>query len=62
LNVFEIKRVTAKFVPKLLNFEQKQWRMKVVQELLNEASNDKELLKRVISGDETWVYGYDDVN
>lgn len=51
--------VAAKFVPKLLNFDQKQCRMDIAQELLNEVNDDPELLKRVITGDETWVYGYD---
>ncbi|XP_033610182.1 uncharacterized protein LOC111871520 isoform X2 [Cryptotermes secundus] len=58
-NVLGMKRVAAKFVPKLLNFEQKQRRMEVAQESLKEVNDDAELLKRVITGDETWVYGYD---
>ena len=58
-NVLGMKRVAAKFVPKLLNFEKKQRRMEVAQESLNEVNNDAELLKRIITGDETWVYGYD---
>ena len=33
-NVLGMKRVAAKFVPKLLNFEQKQQRMEVAQESL----------------------------
>ena len=49
----------AKFVPKLLNFEQKQRRMEVAQKPLNEVNGDEELLKRIITGDETWVCGYD---
>uniref|UniRef100_T1I3G2 Uncharacterized protein n=1 Tax=Rhodnius prolixus TaxID=13249 RepID=T1I3G2_RHOPR len=35
-DVLGMKRVAAKFVPKLLNFEQKQRRMEVAQESLNE--------------------------
>ena len=58
-NVLGMKRVAAKFVPKLLNFEQKQRRMEVAQESLNKVNDDAELLKRIITGDETWVYGYD---
>ena len=34
LNILGMKRVAAKFVPKLLNFEQKQRRMEVAQESL----------------------------
>jgi len=33
--------------------------MEVVRELRNEVNNYAELLKRVIMGDKTWVYGYD---
>ncbi|XP_046959645.1 protein GVQW3-like [Vanessa cardui] len=58
-HILGMKRVAAKFVPKLLNFEQKQRRISIVQELLNDVNNDPDLLKRVITGDETWVYGYD---
>ena len=58
-NVLGMKRVAEKFVPKLFNFEQKQRRMEVAQESLNEVNDDAELLKRIITGDETWVYGYD---
>ena len=54
-----MKRVAAKFVPKLLNFEQIQRRMEVVQKSLNEVNDDAELLKCIIKGDKTWVYGYD---
>ena len=58
-NVLGMKRVAAKFVPKLLNFEQKQRRMEVSQESLNKVNDDAKLLKRIIAGDETLVYGYD---
>ena len=54
-----MKRVAPKFVPKLLNFEQKQRRVEVAQESLNEANNDAELLNSVITSDETWVYEYE---
>ncbi|XP_029665557.1 uncharacterized protein LOC115236955 [Formica exsecta] len=58
-DVLGLRRVAAKFVLKLLNFDQEQCRMDIAQELLNEVNDDPELLKRVITGDETWVYGYD---
>ena len=54
-----MKRVVAKFVPKLLNFEQKPCQMEVAQESLNKVHEDAKLLKRIITGEETWVYGYD---
>ena len=49
----------AKFVPRLLTEEQKQNRATVSQELLDRSNTDENLLKNVITGDETWVYGYD---
>ena len=58
-NVLGMKRVAAKFNPKLLNFDQKNNHMNIAQELLNDVNDDPDLLKRVITGDETWVYGYD---
>ena len=58
-NNLGMRRVAAKFVPKLLNFDQKNRRMNIAQELLNDVNDDPDLLKRVITGDESWVYGYD---
>lgn len=54
-----MKRVAAKFVPKLLNFQQKQHRVTIAEQMLADVADDPDLLKRVITGDETWVYGYD---
>ena len=47
------------YVPKLLNFEQKQRRMDIAQETLTTFNDDPDLLKKVITGNESWVYGYD---
>jgi histone-lysine N-methyltransferase SETMAR len=52
-------RVAAKFVPHLLTDEQKANRVMVSQELFDRSNADEKLLKNVITGDETWVYGYD---
>ena len=54
-----LKRVAAKFVQKFLNFDQKTHRMAIAQEMLNDVNDDPDLLKRVIIGDESCVYGYD---
>jgi len=53
------KRVAAKFVPRLLSREQKEFRAAVAEDLLETANNDADFLKKVITGDESWVYGYD---
>jgi hypothetical protein len=49
----------AKFVPRILTADQKQQRVNVCTELLQLASDDETFLSRVITGDESWVYGYD---
>lgn len=41
-----MKHVAAKFVSRLLNFEQKQRRVNIAQELVNEIKNDPELFQR----------------
>ena len=53
------KRVAAKFVPRLLSCEQKEFRAAVAQDLYETANNDPDFRKKVITGDESWVYGYD---
>jgi histone-lysine N-methyltransferase SETMAR len=51
-------RIAAKFLPRLLTDDQKRNRVDVSQELLDRANNDN-FLENIITGDETWVYGYD---
>ncbi|UYV85014.1 hypothetical protein LAZ67_X004253 [Cordylochernes scorpioides] len=62
INDLSMRRVAAKvpkLVPKLLNYDQKQHRMNIANEMLDSVRNDPNLLQRVITGDEAWVYGYD---
>ncbi|XP_037504875.1 protein GVQW3-like [Rhipicephalus sanguineus] len=54
-----MKRVAAKFVPKLLTVEQKQLRVEVSQDMLDFTSSDPNFMNTIITGDESWVYGYD---
>ena len=54
-----MKHAATKIVPKLLNFEQKQRHMDVSQEMLTAFNNDPDLLKKVITGDKSWVQEYD---
>ena len=58
-DILGLRRVAAKFVPKFLDFNQKTHRMTIAQEMLNDVNDDPDLLERVITGDESWVYGYD---
>ncbi|UYV65616.1 hypothetical protein LAZ67_3004868 [Cordylochernes scorpioides] len=59
INDLGMRRVAAKFVPKLLNCDQKQHRMNIANEMLDSVSDDPNLLQRLITGDEAWIYGYD---
>ena len=52
-------RVLAKFVPKLLMEEQKELQKEICNNMLDCANHDPEFMKTIITGDETWVYGYD---
>jgi len=54
-----LRRVSGKFVPKLLTMEQKQLRLEIAQDMLDCAESDSNFLNTVITGDESWVYGYD---
>lgn len=54
-----MKRVAAKLVPKLLTEDQMEYRIEVCLELKNRVTNDPNFIKSIITGDETWVYGYD---
>ena len=56
---FGLRRVSAKFVPKLLMMEQKQLRLEIAQDMLDCVESDSNFLNIVITGDESWVYGYD---
>jgi len=54
-----LRRVSAKFVPKLLTMEQKQLRLEIAQDMLDCVEGDSNFLNTVITGDESRVYGYD---
>jgi len=56
-NDLATRRVSVKFVPKLLTMEQKQLRLEVSQDVLDYANSNPEFLNFVITGDESWVYG-----
>ena len=54
-----MRRVSAKFNLRLLTDDQKQNFVDISQELLANANGNVNFLKNIITGDETWVYGYD---
>ena len=54
-----MRRVSAKFNLRLLTDDQKQNCVDISQELLANANGNVNFLKNIITGDETWIYGYD---
>ena len=60
MDTLSMKLAAAKIVSNLLNFEQKKKRsVDIAQEMMMMCNDNLDLLKRVIAGDESWVYGYD---
>jgi len=54
-----MRRVSVKFVPRVLTLEQKQQLLSISLELRDRPSSDSSFSGNFITGDETWVYGYD---
>ncbi|XP_043260410.1 uncharacterized protein LOC122401986 [Colletes gigas] len=54
-----MRRVAARLVPKELNFLQKEHQEAVAEDTISRASSDFTFMKRIITGNETWVYEYD---
>ena len=54
-----MKRVREKFVPHLLTDDQREQRQKIAGDLLERSYEDMQFLKNIVTGDESWVYGYD---
>ncbi|XP_076546698.1 protein GVQW3-like [Osmia lignaria lignaria] len=57
--VLGMRRVVARLVPKELNFLQKEHRKAVAEDMISRTSSDFNFMKRIITGDETWVYECD---
>ena len=54
-----IRKLCAKIVPKNLTIEQKDNRKDVCLHLLERIQSDRNFLKNMITGDETWIFEYD---
>jgi hypothetical protein len=46
-------------MPQLLQNEQDQHRLEVCRELQQQLQEDPDFLSKVVTADESWVYGYD---
>ena len=54
-----MKRVCAKFVPRLLTENQREQRQTIACDLFERSCEDVQFLKNIATGDESWAYGYD---
>ena len=52
-----MKRVAAKFVPRLLLEDQRANRLDVCHEMKDQLKIDPDFLSKIITGDESWCYG-----
>jgi hypothetical protein len=53
------RHIAAKFVPQFLTNDQKQRHVNVCLEPREKANEDPTFISRIITGDESWIYGYD---
>ncbi|UYV71428.1 hypothetical protein LAZ67_8003150 [Cordylochernes scorpioides] len=54
-----LKKTPAKFIPRFLTNEQKLCRLATCEDMMEMTRTDPEWKDKIITGDETWVYGYD---
>jgi len=54
-----MKRVCTTFVPRLLTDDQREQRQTIARDLFERSCEDVRFLKNTVTGDESWVYGYD---
>ena len=55
-NNFNMKKVCSKMVPRLLTPEQKEIRMNICADILQNIENDPNFLENVITCDESWFF------
>jgi len=54
-----MKRMCTKFVSCLLTDDQREQHQTITGDLLERSCEDVQFLKNIVTGDESWVYGYD---
>ena len=54
-----MRKICAKMVPRNLTQQQRDARVSVSAELLEQVEADPDLVERVITGDESWFFQYD---
>lgn len=59
VDVLGMRHVAARLVPKEINFLKKKHRKQVTEDMLERVNSDPKFMKRIITGDETWVYKFE---
>ncbi len=54
-----MRRVCAKLVPRIWTHDQKVERIAVATEMLRWSTEDPSFMAFIVTGDKSWVYGYD---
>ena len=54
-----MRKICEKMVPRLLNEGQKERRVQACQYILEQLETESTFLKRVVTGDESWIFEYD---
>jgi hypothetical protein len=55
---FNMRRISARFVPRLLSYDQKALRVSVRRELKQQARDDPNCISNIITGDIAWTVSY----
>jgi hypothetical protein len=53
-----MRQTAAKFMPRLQTDYQKQRQLETSKELMEQVRNDPDILSKVVTVDENWIYGY----
>jgi hypothetical protein len=53
-----MRRIAARFVPRVLSNDQKEHRVAICAELKEQTENNPNFISTIITGDESWVYEY----
>jgi hypothetical protein len=54
-----MRRIASNFVPRLSTNDQKQRCVNVCLELREKANEDPTFISKIVTGDDSWIYGYD---
>jgi len=57
-DTLNMRRISARFVPRQLSDDQKALRVSVCRELKQQPRDDPNFISNIITGDETWVHVY----